>query len=95
MSVVAQPPVRVPASPVEQTPHEDAGQGVEAPSFSSHEIRRWALILLAPFILGAAFFGLAIGLDEEWPITPAFLLGPFVMIAGYIYLSLTSDANTE
>jgi hypothetical protein len=42
----------------------------------------------------AAFFALAVGLDTEWPIAPAFLLGPLVMIAGYIYLSLTSEANT-
>ena len=45
-------------------------------------------------MLGAAFFGLALALGQEWPIVPAFMLGPFVMIAGYIYLSLTSDANT-
>jgi hypothetical protein len=63
-------------------------------SFSTHEMHRWALVLLAPFLVGAAFFGLAVGLDTEWPIAPAFLLGPLVMIAGYIYLSLTTEANT-
>jgi hypothetical protein len=65
----------------------------EAP-FSSHEMHRWVFLLLAPFVVGAAFFGLAIGLDAEWPIAPAFLLGPLVLISCYIYLSLTSEANS-
>ena len=37
---------------------------------------------------------LAIGLDAKWPIAPAFLLGPLVMISAYIFLSLGSEANT-
>jgi hypothetical protein len=45
-------------------------------------------------VVGVAFFGLAIGLDAEWPIAPAFLLGPLVMNAAYIFLMLTSEANT-
>ena len=66
----------------------------EPTPFSSHEIHRWAFVLLVPFVVGAAFFGLAIGLDAEWPIAPAFLLGPLVMISAYIFLSLGSEANT-
>jgi hypothetical protein len=58
------------------------------------EIHRWLLVLGAPFVLGAAFFGLAIALDAEWPMAPAFVFGPLLMIAGYIVLSLTSEANS-
>jgi hypothetical protein len=93
MSAVVETPVRpeaqielvLPLAPVEAT---------EPEPFSSHEIHRWALVLLIPFVVGAAFFGLAIGLDAEWPIAPAFLLGPLVMISAYIFLSLGSEANT-
>ena len=55
----------------------------EAPTFSESEIHRWVAVLVVPFVLGAGFFGLALALGEEWPIVPAFMLGPFVMIAGY------------
>ncbi|HUK44034.1 MAG TPA: hypothetical protein VLV28_01955 [Gaiellaceae bacterium] len=57
-------------------------------------LNRWFLFLGIPFVVGASFFALAIGLGAEWPMAPAFLLGPLLMIAGYIYLSLTSDSNT-
>jgi hypothetical protein len=55
---------------------------------------RWFLVLGVPFVLGAGFFGLAIGLDAEWPMVPAVLLGPVLLISAYLYLSLTSDTNT-
>ena len=58
------------------------------------ETHRWLLIIGIPFVLGATFFGLAIGLGAEWPMAPAFVLGPLLMIAGYIVLCLTSEANT-
>ena len=45
-------------------------------------------------MLGAAFFGLAVGLGAEWPMVPAFFLGPFLLTASYIGLMLTSDTNT-
>ena len=94
MSAVAETPIRTeapfdllpPLAPVERTEPE--------PTFSSHEMHRWAFVLLAPFVVGAAFFALAIGLDAEWPIVPAFMLGPLVMISAYIYLSLDAEANT-
>ena len=58
------------------------------------ETHRWFLVLGIPFVLGATFFGLAVGLGAEWPMMPAFFLGPFVLIASYIGLMLTSDTNT-
>ena len=93
MSAVAETPIRTEAH-VELLPPLTLAEAVEPDPFSSHEIHRWALVLLAPFLVGAAFFGLAVGLDAEWPIAPAFMLGPLVMICCYIYLSLGSEANT-
>jgi hypothetical protein len=58
------------------------------------ETHRWFLVIGIPFVIGAAFFALAIGLGAQWPMVPAFILGPLLMIAGYIVLSLTSEANT-
>ena len=58
------------------------------------ETHRWFLLLGTPFVLGAAFFGLAVGLGAEWPMVPAFFLGPFLLTATYIALMLTSDTNT-
>jgi hypothetical protein len=52
-------------------------------------------LLVIPFILGAVFFGIAIGFDMQWPMAPAFLLGPLPLITAYIYLALSSDANSE
>jgi hypothetical protein len=71
---------RAQVPPVETPPPSGAG--------------RWFLILGIPFVLGAGFFGLAIGLDAEWPMIPAVLFGPVLLISSYIYLSLSSDANT-
>ena len=67
---------------------------VEQPLFSEHQTHRWALTLLVPFVLGAASFALAIGLDANWPMIPAFFLGPFLLIALYVVLMLTSEGNT-
>jgi hypothetical protein len=89
-TVVAPPPVAAPvAPPVVAAPLE------AAEAFPATERHRWFLLLGISFVVGAAFFGLAIGLDKEWPMAPAFLLGPLVMIAAYIYLALTSESNTE
>ena len=97
MNVVT-PPQRHQQTVVEPPPV--ALQPVAAPveaaeAFPAAEHHRWFLILGIPFVVGAAFFALAIGLDSEWPMTPAFLLGPLVMIAGYVYLGLTSNTNTD
>jgi len=90
MSVLVRPQIRRPPVVVEVEPRAEIAE-VE-PSWS--HLNRWFLILGIPFVVGASFFALAIGLGAEWPMAPAFLLGPLVMIAGYIYLSLTSDSNT-
>ena len=93
MSAVVETPVRTDAQ-IELLPPLAPAEATEPEPFSSHELHRWAFVLLAPFVVGAAFFGLAIGLDAEWPIVPAFMLGPLVMISAYIFLSLGSEANT-
>jgi hypothetical protein len=86
-TVVEPRPVLAPQAEAPAAPPSEAAGGVHA--------NRWFLILGTPFVLGAAFFGLAIGFDVEWPMTPAFLFGPLAMIAGYIYLMLSGDTNSE
>ena len=94
MSAVIDTPVRSP-EPVAPAPLAATPEAIEQTQpFSTHELHRWALLLIVPFILGAAFFALAIGLDAEWPMAPAFLLGPLVLISAYIFLSLSSEANS-
>jgi hypothetical protein len=56
---------------------------------------RWWKLLGIPFVLGASFFGLAVGLGAEWPMIPAFMLGPFLFAACLLVLMLSSDSNTE
>jgi hypothetical protein len=85
---VAEPTLSVP--PVLQP----VGVPVEQPLFSEHLAHRWAFVLLVPFVLGAASFALAIGLDANWPMIPAFFLGPFLLIALYVVLMLTAEANS-
>jgi len=70
---------------------ETTTQSVAATGSDTH---RWFLFLGIPFVLGATFFGLAVGLGAEWPMVPAFFLGPFLLTASYIGLMLTSDTNT-
>ena len=65
-----------------------------AVAHAGSETHRWFLFLGIPFVLGATFFGLAIALGAEWPMIPAFFFGPFLLVAAYIVLSLTSDSNT-
>ena len=65
---------------------------VEETAAPSH---RWLLLLGIPFVLGFAFFALAVGIGSEWPMVPAVVFGPVLLIATYLYLSLTSDSNTE
>jgi hypothetical protein len=87
MAVLVRPPTKL----VESRPVEVPA--VEADSAPSSGANRWFLVLGVPFVLGAAFFALAIGLGTEWPIAPAFCLGPLLLICGYIYLSLSSESN--
>ena len=90
MTVTVRPRVRPPvvAAPL------PAGMPV-AETAESTSWHRWVVVLGIPFVLGFAFFGLALALGEEWPMVPAFLFGPLPLIAGYIYLSLSEDANTD
>ena len=100
MNAIARTPVRSGPATTLVEPPRPALPGLE-PSTAAAPVEhitdqgRWFLILGIPFVLGAAFFALALGLDAEWPITLAFFFGPFLLIAGYIYLCLTSDSNTE
>lgn len=64
-----------------------------AVAIASAEIHRWVQLLAAPFVTSAAFFGLALGTGTEWPMAPAVLLGPTLMIVAYIYLMLSGDTN--
>lgn len=96
MSVLVPPQIRPGAR--EQLPPQPTTIAGTAPTHAAartgSETHRWLLIIGIPFVLGASFFGLAIGLGAEWPMAPAFVLGPLLMVAGYIVLSLTSEANT-
>ena len=51
-------------------------------------------VLGIPFVLGASFFALAIGLGAEWPMIPAVIFGPILLIAALIFVMLTADANS-
>ncbi len=64
-------------------------------ALASREMLRWVRWLGIPFVLAAVFFAAAIGTGQMWLMGLAWGLGPELMILGYIYLSLTSEANTE
>jgi hypothetical protein len=57
------------------------------------ELRRWALFLGIPSLLSAAFFMVAIGTGQLWPIGGSLVTGPGLLIAVVIYLGLSSDTN--
>jgi len=59
------------------------------------ERRRWLELLGAPCATFALFFAVALSTGTEWPMVPAFVLGPALMIIAYIYLMLTCDTNNE
>jgi hypothetical protein len=61
----------------------------------SREMLRWVRWLGIPFVLGAVFFAAAIGTGQMWLMGLAWGFGPELMILAYIYLSITSEANTE
>ena len=92
MSVLDIPRTQLDRPPVlvERVP---ARAAVEQPRTSG--AGRWFLLLGIPFVLGAFFFGLSIALNATWPMAPAFFLGPLLMILSYIYLCLSSEANTN
>jgi len=57
------------------------------------EEHRWLLALGIPFVVAAACFAAAIGTGWIWLMGPTLVLGPMLIIIGFIYLSLSSDAN--
>ena len=94
MSTLVHPPLRqAPSTIVAAAP--PAVEIEERTQFSVREMHRWVGLLVIPFILGAVFFAIAIGFDVQWAMAPAFLLGPLPLISAYIFLALTSDANSE
>jgi hypothetical protein len=94
MSSIVQPRLHRSATTVARPATPAATQASTEP-ITQAETNRWLLLLVIPFVLGAAFFGLSIALDTGWPMAPAFLLGPLPLISAYIYLALTSDSNNE
>ena len=104
MSVLARPETRPKSDPNRLgEPRQDFTQAAPllvetttqpAAAATGSDTHRWFLFLGIPFLLGAAFFGLAVGLGAEWPMVPAFFLGPFLLTVSYIGLMLTSDTNT-
>ena len=65
-----------------------------AADVAAAELRRWLRLLGTPFVLGAFFFALSVGVSEWW-IGPALVFGPVLFMLSTIYLCLTSDANAE
>jgi|SRR5579862_432616 len=57
------------------------------------EEHRWLRMLCPPLALSAAAFAAAVATGQQWLIGAALLLGPMVIIIGFIYLGLTSDTN--
>lgn len=92
MSTLAAPPVRD-AAIVEPLLLPRAEPEPEGPA--SPAAHRWEFFLVPAFVLAAFFFALALALNEQWPMVPAFLLGWLPLILGYIYLSLSGDSNAE
>jgi hypothetical protein len=79
----ASPPVQaLPVAP--PTDHSPAALAEE---------HRWLLMLVIPFAVSAAVFGAAIGTGLLWLMGPAAVLGPGLIIIGFVYLGLTSDKN--
>jgi hypothetical protein len=56
------------------------------------ELRRWLVGLGTPFVLGALFFALSVGVTE-WLMAPALVLGPMLFMLATIYLCISSDSN--
>ena len=78
-------PAKIPAAEAE-TDHSPAAVAEE---------HRWLVLLTMPFVLGAAFFALAVGTGRLWLMAPAMILGPGLIICMFIYLGLSSDANSD
>ena len=64
----------------------------DRPSDAAAEQRRWLLTLGMPAVGSAIFFAAAVGTGRLWLLGPA-MLGIALIILGFVYLGLTSDAN--
>jgi len=76
---------------------EDVPSVVSPPDHAPEAVaeeHRWLLLLTTPFLLGAAFFALAVGTGQLWLMGPAMVLGPGALIAMFVYLGLSSEANS-
>jgi len=93
MNVLAGPRIRQRTAPLRAD--APAVPAVAPAAVPQAAFSRWWMTLGVPFVLGASFFGLAVGLGAEWPMIPAFMLGPFLFAACLLFLMLTSDSNTE
>jgi hypothetical protein len=97
MSATLAPPTRppLPAPPpaIEAPREERTERPVGAEDAGTAEMHRWLLGLVTPFVLGAAFFALAIGTGEEWLIGPAIVLGPILFMFMTVFLCISSDSN--
>jgi hypothetical protein len=84
------PPLTVvPAGRVEPIPTRPAGRSETARA----EERRWLLMLGVPFAVSAALFAATIGSGLLWLLGPAMVVGPGLIILGFVYLGLTSDTE--
>lgn len=64
-------------------------------SVASAEERRWLLMLGIPFVMSACFFAATIGTGILWLLAPAMVLGPALIILGFVYLGISSDTNAS
>jgi hypothetical protein len=71
-------------------PAEDTSSALEIETTEEH---RWLHWLVPPFVLGAAFFALAIGTGWEYFMAPAMALGIAPIIFAFVYLGLSSDTE--
>ncbi len=83
---------RKPITPLFDTP---AAAVRPAPDEAAAEQRRWLLMLITPFIVGASFFAAAIGTGKVWLIGPAIGIGVMCVIFAFIYLILTSSSSSN
>ena len=87
MTTIAHPSLRAPRPRVVEV------ESAIAPSV--REEHRWLLVLSPSFVAAALFFALAIATGAMWLIGPAVILGPILMMLGFIYLCISTDANGD
>jgi hypothetical protein len=59
------------------------------------EQHRWVRLLAIPFCIAAVFFAATVATGHAWLLGPAIVLGPILMMGLFIYLMLSSEANSE